>query len=280
MQLTKSKAPLPLEIEWSLTWKCNLHCAFCSTAYFQANELPYATIVEEIIQCRPLCVTLSGGEPLLHPDINIIIDELVRNKIIVNLTTNGMLLNSHYLTTKSIAQLNWVRLSLHSANSKDAKLIMGNKYSLETVLHNIRQFLEINDRLSLFMLVAKDNCSYEHLSYLIFLAKEVKIRKITVGIVKALGRAKEKQMVNVESMLPTFIRVKAVAEQFKLSFEYPMPSRNKRSCLTSNTSISVWPDGTVRSCCFMQKSIGRVNDERLIDIWKERHRSKFYCTEC
>ena len=72
---------------------CNLRCSFCDTTYsFGENENDYKIMsVEEImarINPRFSFVTLTGGEPLLAPKVDILIKRLAQYNQ-VNIETNG-----------------------------------------------------------------------------------------------------------------------------------------------------------------------------------------------
>ena len=76
---------------------CNLRCSYCDTMYsceVQDGEVPYKEMsVEEILDmCNDLgCtnITLTGGEPLIHESVNVLIQELVNYNYWVNVETNG-----------------------------------------------------------------------------------------------------------------------------------------------------------------------------------------------
>ena len=76
---------------------CNLRCSYCDTMYsceVQDGEVPYKEMsVEEIInECGRLgCpnITVTGGEPLIHESINILLYELLGHHYNVNVETNG-----------------------------------------------------------------------------------------------------------------------------------------------------------------------------------------------
>lgn len=74
---------------------CNLNCSYCDTPYSHATEEDKAVemSVDEIVSrvCSTTIprVTITGGEPLIHQDIEKLIDRLVKLGIEVNVETNG-----------------------------------------------------------------------------------------------------------------------------------------------------------------------------------------------
>lgn len=72
---------------------CNLQCVWCDTAYSQDKEAGLEMSIDEIMRliqtddCKN--VTLTGGEPLIQPDIDLLLEELSKNGYDVNIETNG-----------------------------------------------------------------------------------------------------------------------------------------------------------------------------------------------
>lgn len=72
---------------------CNLRCSYCDTPYgYEGNDYKEMTVDEIVQECVCLnCprITLTGGEPLIHKDVNILIKNLLVNGFEVNIETNG-----------------------------------------------------------------------------------------------------------------------------------------------------------------------------------------------
>ena len=75
---------------------CNLRCSYCDTLYALFGEdepcLYEEMTVEEIaarVNKNYIRVTLTGGEPLVHKDINALIKTLAERKCEINIETNG-----------------------------------------------------------------------------------------------------------------------------------------------------------------------------------------------
>jgi len=86
------------------TTGCNLRCTYCDTTYAYEDGMVMTT--EEILQaiaeypCRTCCVT--GGEPLLQPEIDGLIGALVHNRYRVEIETNGSRPIKPYTTNDAI----------------------------------------------------------------------------------------------------------------------------------------------------------------------------------
>ena len=91
------KFPLLLELE--PLFACNLKCAGCGKIQQPHDVLKQRMPVEQAIgaveECGAPMVSLAGGEPLMHPQIDEIVRQLVAKKKFVFLCTNAVLLPKH-----------------------------------------------------------------------------------------------------------------------------------------------------------------------------------------
>jgi MoaA/NifB/PqqE/SkfB family radical SAM enzyme len=85
-----------LKVEWNLGKRCNYDCTYCPSSIHD-NFSPHTDInilektVDKLCELgKPLRISLTGGEPCVHPDIEDLFDYFKRKNIFwVNLTTNG-----------------------------------------------------------------------------------------------------------------------------------------------------------------------------------------------
>ena len=86
---------------------CNLRCPYCDTKYSYINPKYQELEVEEIIdyiKSTNVCnVTLTGGEPLIQPDVDKLINELSNLGYRVELETNGSVDISKYVGLNGVS---------------------------------------------------------------------------------------------------------------------------------------------------------------------------------
>jgi|GEM_PF-2735889 len=85
-----------------LTFRCNCHCSYCDFPRHAEEEMDTATIVsllEKLRKSGTFRLSISGGEPLLRPDLPEILQAAKRLGFITSLVSNGMLFEEklHYL---------------------------------------------------------------------------------------------------------------------------------------------------------------------------------------
>jgi hopanoid biosynthesis associated radical SAM protein HpnH len=91
------KFPLIMELE--PLFACNLKCAGCGKIQHPASLLKQRMPVEQAVaaveECGAPMVSIAGGEPLMHPQIDVLTGELLKRRRFVVLCTNAVLLTKH-----------------------------------------------------------------------------------------------------------------------------------------------------------------------------------------
>ncbi len=95
-QRLKGRKRYPLVLMLEPLWRCNLECAGCGKIQHPEHILNMRMTPEECWaaaeECGAPVVSIAGGEPLIHPEIDRIVEGLVARKKYVYLCTNAILL--------------------------------------------------------------------------------------------------------------------------------------------------------------------------------------------
>ena len=95
-QKLRRREKFPLIVELEPLFQCNLACAGCGKIQHPEHELRRRMPVEQAIsaveECGAPMVSIAGGEPLIHPEIDEIVRRLVARRKFVYLCTNALLL--------------------------------------------------------------------------------------------------------------------------------------------------------------------------------------------
>lgn len=99
--------------------RCNLSCAYCHE--FDDHSAPVATDemlrrVDALTRLGTAIVELSGGEPLLHPDVDAIVRRIRVNGMLAGLLTNGYLLTADRIRRLNRAGLDHLQISIDNAS--------------------------------------------------------------------------------------------------------------------------------------------------------------------
>src|ERR1043165_9184443 len=77
--------------------RCNLACTYCNEFDDFSKPVPLDTMHQRLDRLAELgtnIITISGGEPLLHPDLDLIIARIRLRGMIAGMITNGYLLTA------------------------------------------------------------------------------------------------------------------------------------------------------------------------------------------
>ena len=95
--------------------RCNLACAYCNEYDNVSKPVPVETMYERLDHLARLgtnIITISGGEPLLHPDLDLLITRIRRNGMIAGMITNGYLLTAERIKKLNRAGLDHLQISI------------------------------------------------------------------------------------------------------------------------------------------------------------------------
>ena len=95
--------------------RCNLSCTYCNEYDDFSKPIAAGVMIQRLDQLADLgttIVTFSGGEPLLHPDLDALIAHLRRRRVISGLITNGYLLTPQRIKLLNDAGLDHMQISI------------------------------------------------------------------------------------------------------------------------------------------------------------------------
>jgi MoaA/NifB/PqqE/SkfB family radical SAM enzyme len=95
--------------------RCNLSCTYCNEYDDRSKPVPIETMYERLDRLAALgtnIITISGGEPLLHPELDLVIARIRRNGMIAGMITNGYLLTADRIRKLNRAGLDHLQISI------------------------------------------------------------------------------------------------------------------------------------------------------------------------
>jgi wyosine [tRNA(Phe)-imidazoG37] synthetase (radical SAM superfamily) len=140
----------PVVVELDVTTFCDLACPECISGALlnsgRFSDQKLLTLASEIASVGVRAVILiGGGEPLLHPSVDNVIQALVTSGVAVGLTTNGTQIGRHLDVIAT--NVEWTRVSIDAACASTYSLFRprrgGNRETFVEVIANVEALAKI-----------------------------------------------------------------------------------------------------------------------------------------
>jgi MoaA/NifB/PqqE/SkfB family radical SAM enzyme len=102
--------------------RCNLSCAYCNEYDDHSQPISLSEMerrVDLLAGLGTTIITMSGGEPLLHPQLDDIIRRMRRHRVIAGMITNGYLLMPDRIKRLNDAGLDHMQISIDNVMPDD-----------------------------------------------------------------------------------------------------------------------------------------------------------------
>jgi MoaA/NifB/PqqE/SkfB family radical SAM enzyme len=121
--------------------RCNLSCAYCNEYDKVSAPVPTEEMLRRIDQLAALgttAITFSGGEPLLHPELETLVERIRQHGCIATLITNGYLLSAERIKRLNRAGLDYLQISVDNVTPDEVS-----KKSLKVLDQKLRLLAEL-----------------------------------------------------------------------------------------------------------------------------------------
>ena len=102
--------------------RCNLSCTYCNEFDDFSKPVPTDEMfrrIDKLAELGTAAVTISGGEPLLHPDLEKIIARIRQHGILTGLISNGYLMTRERIARLNEAGLEYLQISIDNLQPDD-----------------------------------------------------------------------------------------------------------------------------------------------------------------
>ena len=275
----------PYALTAELTYRCPLRCAYCSnpTSYDDRAALDteqWCRLFAEAEAMGIMQVNLSGGEPLLRRDLEILTAQTHRLGLYSNLITSGVPLSRRRLMRLRDSGLDAVQLSLPSTDQLLADRIAGlvvhdTKLAVAQWIHALRVPLTLN--------IVLHRLNIEQIQDIIELAERLHAERLELANTQYLGWA----LLTRHALLPTkdqLERARLIAHaareklQGRMEILFVTPDYYTdvpRACMDGwgRRHLVVSPDGLVLPCHLAHTLPGltfeRAGTRPLVEMWEQ-----------
>lgn len=113
----------PLLAQVVVTRRCNLSCGYCNE--YDKVSAPVDTdltlrYIDHLAELGTCIVTFTGGEPLLHPDLDKLVARVVSHNMVCTSITNGFLLSTQWVERLNKAGLKLLQVSVDNLDPNES----------------------------------------------------------------------------------------------------------------------------------------------------------------
>lgn len=181
-----------------LTNRCNLKCAHC---YNNSNEgvcidLPLAQVIEmlRLIQkCNLTSVALSGGEALLYPYIDEVLEACKQFGLEIVLLTNGTYIRDDHYWELIMKYLPEIQVSLDGPNAQSNDKIRGIG-SFDQTISFVKKLKKAKYPKQIMVNTVLTEYTVDNYQEMVDLCYQLGIDKLTYSLITSSGRAQKNKM--------------------------------------------------------------------------------------
>jgi radical SAM protein with 4Fe4S-binding SPASM domain len=281
----KSERFVPLVMSWNVTRECNMKCSHC---YINATEKKLTheltttegkNLIDQICKVSKPLLILSGGEPMLRPDIYELIQYGTSKGLKMGLGSNGSLIDDTVAAKLKAAGIATVSISLDSHIPAQHDEFRGVTGSWEKAVNACKVLRKNNILVQVNTTLTQQN--YDQIDDIMSLAEKIGVENFHLFFLVPTGRGAKLTDISpqkYEDMITnTFAKVAkhklnvrpSCAPQFmRIAKGMGLDMRQwVRGCLAGLYYCRIYPNGDVTPCPYLPVKLGNVREKTFKEIW-------------
>jgi MoaA/NifB/PqqE/SkfB family radical SAM enzyme len=105
--------------------RCNLSCAYCNEYDAVSKPVPTASMlarIDKLAELGTAMITISGGEPMMHPDLDALVSHGRKRGMVISLISNGYYLSPERIDGLNRAGLDHLQISIDNVEPDDSSM--------------------------------------------------------------------------------------------------------------------------------------------------------------
>jgi MoaA/NifB/PqqE/SkfB family radical SAM enzyme len=257
--------------------RCNLSCTYCNEFDDFSKPVPTEEMFRRIDRLGAMgtaIVTISGGEPLLHPELDAVISRIRHNGIMAGLITNGYLLVADRIQRLNRAGLEYLQISIDNVQPDDVskKSLKVLDQKLQLLAEHAEFHVNINSVLGSGIRNPEDALAVAHRAIALGFTSTVGILHDGNGQLQPLGPREKEIFEEIMSLgKRSFTRVNQFQHNIAAGLE------NNWRCRAGSRYLYICEDGLVHYCSQQRGYPGILLAEYTDE---QRHREFFTKKAC
>lgn len=279
-------------IYFYLTEGCNLKCRHCWIApKYQSKDAKWPALEFELFkdiirQGRELgmsSVKLTGGEPLIHPDINKILDHIKEQDLQLTIETNGLECTPEIAEKIAKCKKSFVSVSLDGTDAQTHEWVRGVEGCFEAALDGVRNLVKAGIHPQIIMSVMSLN--KDQMEGIVRLAERENCESVKYNLVTPTARGEQMhdagQTLSTKELIETGSWVEntlAPSSKIRVVYSHPVAFRPLGKIFNQSSGrcgifgiIGVLGSGKYALCgigeTVPELIFGNARNDKLADIW-------------
>ncbi|MYF55530.1 radical SAM protein [Candidatus Poribacteria bacterium] len=298
MENTKVQA-----VSWNITRLCNLKCMHCylPAGFVDTDEHPHGyhrdaelsqkdcfRVIDEIAEINPhILLILTGGEPLLRPDILEISKYASDTGFLVVMGTNGVLLNDEVVEKMQQNGVTGAGLSIDSIQPSEHDKFRGMPGAWKATLNGVEALKRA--KLDFLVQTSVTQWNYDEIPEIVEFAYQIGAKVLNLYFLVRTGRGKTVMDISpaqYENMLDTMFKLqrdytgkmliaaKCAPHYKRVIYEQESDSAFLQGYPSGTCPCGIYycrisPEGELTPCPYLPVSVGNLKDESFVKLWNE-----------
>lgn len=275
---------------WELTLRCNMNCIHCGSSAGsprpdELTEEEGLDLIDQLLELGLEVITLSGGEPMIHPSWHVYAKKLVDAGVYTYMITNGLILE-HNIDRLISTGMKRIGISL-DGTEKTHNFIRNHPNSFAIAMRGAEKAIEAGLAIGAITHISRANINDMEEMYNIF--SDAGLQFWQIQITFRQGRMLEHDDYSLDpEELPRVIEfIQNKQNKGKLNVvpgdnvgyycEPNIRPRSWKGCFAGRHLVGIDADGSVKGCLSLPREFveGNIRKEFFKQIWQDPQRFKY-----
>ena len=278
-------------LSWNITKRCNLYCEHC---YRESEDKAYAgelttqeglKLIDEIAATGVFRILiLSGGEPLVRDDLEVLAAHAAQKGLIPVLGTNGTLMTKARAKSLKESGIRAAGISIDSVSPGQHDAFRNTPGCYEKTLEGIGNCIEAGIRVQINTTITKDNrheikdiidaaiemgASAVHPFFLVETGRGTCLGTKSLEDKDYIGALTE--ILRMQKDIDIELKPTCAPQYMSIAKELDIPMRFTRGCIAGIAYCCILPNGKVHICPYLPIEAGDVRQQAFDKLWAESH---------
>ncbi len=275
---------VPDQVTISITEECPnncIHCALPDTKN-RAKLTPEAvkSTIDQVLEMGTTVVIFDGGEPLMYPGLEDLINYVDPEKAVNGMFTSGIGLTEERARSLKEAGLYSLTVSFDSASEDQHDYVRGRKGVFNSAVEAVKNGIKADLLVNMYVVLSNDNVN--ELEQIYTLASELGVHELSLYEIVPTGRwmNNTSEIVNPKNMrkFDNFVSIVREKEGPRV---FAIPQIMKATgCMAGRKWLHITPEGNILPCACIPIPYGNVYRDKIKDIWKKIRKDPVYNAKC